>query len=99
MQMVKDAAVKRVKAGSVEETPERASLYAAQTPQVFDPELLKAALTKARDEGWEITDDASAVERLGMKVTVVPGEEDNLKITTPRDLVLAGLILEGRQSP
>lgn len=91
--------VKRVKAGSVEETPERASLYAAQTPQVFDPELLKAALTKARDEGWEITDDASAVERLGMKVTVVPGEEDNLKITTPRDLVLAGLILEGRQSP
>ena len=91
--------IKRVEDKAVVETPERASLFAAQTPQVFDPELLKAALPKARDDGAAVTDDASAVEALGMKVSVVPGEEDNLKITTPHDLVLAGLILEGRQSP
>ncbi len=95
---VKDT-VKRVEDSQVQETPDRATLYAAQTPQVFDPELLKAALTKAKDDKWELTDDASAVEKLGMKVSVTLGEEENLKITTPRDLVLAGLILEGRQSP
>ncbi len=91
--------LKRVEDNQVQETPDRSTLYGAQTPQVFDPELLKAALTKAKDDKWEPTDDASAVEKLGMKVSVVLGEEENLKITTPHDLVLAGLILEGRQSP
>ena len=82
--------------GVVDRTPERASLYAVQTPQVFDAQLLKAALQSALDQGAPITDDCGAVERLGKKVYLVEGSDENLKITTPVDLVLAEKILEVR---
>jgi 2-C-methyl-D-erythritol 4-phosphate cytidylyltransferase len=68
-----------------------------QTPQVFDIQLLRAALKKAKDEGAEITDDCSAVERLGMKVKMVEGDERNIKITTPLDLKIAQLLMEDDQ--
>mgnify|MGYP003307515833 CR=1 FL=1 len=68
-----------------------------QTPQVFDIQLLRAALKKAKDEGTEITDDCSAVERLGMKVKMVEGDERNIKITTPLDLKIAQLLMEDGQ--
>jgi 2-C-methyl-D-erythritol 4-phosphate cytidylyltransferase len=68
-----------------------------QTPQVFDIQLLRAALKKAKDEGTEITDDCSAVERLGMKVKMVEGDERNIKITTPLDLKIAQLLMEDDQ--
>ena len=86
--------IKTVKGGLVESTPDRASLYAVQTPQVFDTDLLKAALHKAQAQGTAVTDDCSAVENLGMKVKIVEGEERNIKITTPLDLKIAEAILE-----
>lgn len=90
---VKDT-VKTVAGGIVTGTPDRGSLRAVQTPQVFDLDLLKAALKKASEDGVQVTDDCSAVERLGMSVKIVEGDERNLKITTPPDLKIAELFLE-----
>ena len=90
---VKDT-VKIVGGGLVKQTPDRSTLRAIQTPQVFDFDLLRGALKKAAEDGAEITDDASAVERLGMSVKVVEGDERNLKVTTPMDLKIAELLLE-----
>ena len=90
---VKDT-IKTVEGGLVVNTPERAKLRAVQTPQVFDIDLLKGALLKAYQDGAEVTDDCSAVERLGMKVKIVEGDEKNLKVTTPMDLKIAEMLLE-----
>ena len=84
--------------GAVERTVDRSSLRAVQTPQVFDASLLKAALQDAVENRVPITDDCSAVERLGKVVFLVDGEEENLKITTPVDLILAGAILQAREN-
>jgi len=89
---VKDT-VKEVGGGLVKNTPDRNTLRAVQTPQVFDFDLLRSALKKAADDGAELTDDCSAVERLGMKVKVVEGDERNLKVTTPMDLKIAQMLL------
>jgi 2-C-methyl-D-erythritol 4-phosphate cytidylyltransferase len=80
----------------VDHTPERATLFTVQTPQVFDASLLKAALQFAMEQDAAITDDCSAVERLGKKVYLVEGSYENIKITTPDDLALAARILETR---
>jgi len=90
---VKDT-IKKVSGGIVAETPDRKLLQAVQTPQVFDIDLLKAALRKATEDGAEVTDDCSAVERLGMSVKIVEGDERNIKVTTPLDLKIAELFLE-----
>ncbi len=90
---VKDT-VKVVQGGVVKETPARSGLQAVQTPQVFDRSLLKAALQKAKEDKAEITDDCSAVERLGMSVKIVEGDEKNIKVTTALDLKIAALLLE-----
>ena len=90
---VKDT-IKVVRGGLVTETPDRASLQAVQTPQVFDFDLLRGALKKAAEENAAVTDDCSAVERLGMAVKIVEGDERNLKVTTPMDLKIAELLLE-----
>lgn len=90
---VKDT-IKVVTGGIIKETPERRLLQAVQTPQVFDIDLLKGALKKAREDGVELTDDCSAVERLGMSVKIVEGDERNIKVTTPLDLKIAELFLE-----
>ena len=90
---VKDT-IKTVEGGIVVNTPDRAKLRAVQTPQVFDIDLLKGALLKAYQDGAEVTDDCSAVERLGMKVKIVEGDEKNLKVTTPMDLKIAEMLLE-----
>jgi 2-C-methyl-D-erythritol 4-phosphate cytidylyltransferase len=82
--------------GIVIDTPDRANLWAAQTPQGFDVELLKTCHDKGRTLGWEVTDDAALFEKCGLPVTIVPGEETNLKITTPVDLAIAEFILRGR---
>ena len=93
---VKDT-IKVVKGGLVEKTPDRATLQAVQTPQVFDFDLLRGALKKAEEEKAAVTDDCSAVERLGMKVKIVEGDERNLKVTTPVDLKIAEMLLEEMQ--
>lgn len=90
---VKDT-VKETAGDLVVSTPDRAKLRAIQTPQVFDADLLKAALQRAMEEGAEVTDDCSAVERLGAAVTLTQGDERNIKITTPTDLAVAEVLLE-----
>ncbi len=90
---VKDT-VKVVKGGIVAQTPDRATLQAVQTPQVFDLDLLKGALAQAEKTGAQVTDDCSAVELMGMSVRIVEGDERNLKVTTPMDLKFAELLLE-----
>ena len=90
---VKDT-IKEVRGGVVIQTPDRSLLQAVQTPQVFDLSLLKGALVKAAKEEAQITDDCSAVERLGMSVKIVEGDERNIKVTTPLDLKIAELFLE-----
>ena len=90
---VKDT-IKVVQGGIVKETPDRKTLQAVQTPQVFDFDLLRGALKKAKEDEAEVTDDCSAVERLGMSVKIVEGDERNLKVTTPMDLKIAEMLLE-----
>ncbi len=82
--------------GVVQSTPDRETLRAVQTPQAFDSQLLRAALQSAKDASVSLTDDCAAVERLGKAVALVEGEETNLKITTPLDLLVAEAILEER---
>jgi 2-C-methyl-D-erythritol 4-phosphate cytidylyltransferase len=93
-QPVRDT-IKRVRAGTVLETPPRQECWAAQTPQAFRIEILREAMAKARAEGVLGTDDAQLVEQLGLPVRVVEGGPRNLKITLPEDLALAELWLSG----
>ena len=90
---VKDT-IKVVQGGIVKNTPDRATLQAVQTPQVFDFDLLRGALKKAETEGAAVTDDCSAVELMGMSVKIVEGDERNIKVTTPMDLKIAEMLLE-----
>ena len=93
---VKDT-IKVAPAGLVQSMPDRKSLQAVQTPQVFEFDLLRAAMKHASETGAEVTDDSSAVELLGMTVKVVEGDERNIKVTTPLDLTIAEVLLEGMQ--
>ena len=89
---VKDT-VKEMEGDLVTATPDRSKLRAIQTPQVFDADLLKAALQKAMEDKMEVTDDCAAVERLGATVLLTVGDERNIKITTPTDLAVAEALL------
>lgn len=93
---VKDT-IKVFEGGFIAATPDRSTLRAVQTPQVMDRDLLLGALEKAEQEGTALTDDCSAVERIGMRVRLVEGEERNLKVTTPLDLKIAELLLEEKK--
>lgn len=81
--------------GVVDHTPDRSTLFAVQTPQIFDADLIRGALEKALQDNAPLTDDCSAVERLGMPVSLVEGDRNNIKLTTPADLAVARVILEG----
>lgn len=70
-------------------TLSREALWRAQTPQMFRFDALERALREALEAGVEITDEAMAIERLGLCPRLVPGSEDNIKITHPEDLALA----------
>lgn len=80
----------------VQSTPDRSQLWAAQTPQGFWVEKLKACHELGRQQGWEVTDDAALFERCNLPVAIVEGEETNLKVTTPVDLAIAEFILRSR---
>ena len=73
----------------VQGTPPRQSLWSVQTPQVFRFDIINDAYHQLR---FEVTDDSTAVERLGHKVKIYQGSYDNIKITSPDDLVIAGLL-------
>jgi len=88
--------IKAVNENLIEKTVPREGLWAAQTPQVFLRDKLIAALKTCDEIGAEITDDASAFERMGWPVTVVPGSRQNLKVTYPEDFTMAEAILKGR---
>jgi 2-C-methyl-D-erythritol 4-phosphate cytidylyltransferase len=82
--------------GYVAATPDRRTLWAVQTPQVFHAEILTSAFRQAAADGFIGTDCASLVERLGTPVRIHPGHSENLKLTTPEDLLLAEAILGRR---
>ncbi|MFQ5353406.1 MAG: 2-C-methyl-D-erythritol 4-phosphate cytidylyltransferase [Thermodesulfobacteriota bacterium] len=94
---VKDT-IKEVSEGLIKNTPSRDSLRAVQTPQAFQTALLLRAFEKAVQEGFTGTDEASLVERLNEPVTFFEGSYENIKITTPEDMLIAESILKRRTS-
>ena len=94
---VKDT-IKTVEKGVVQATLDRSQLWSVQTPQVFKKDILQKAYQDAFGRGFYGTDDASLVELLGVDIQVVPGSYENIKITTPEDIVLGSAFLRGRGS-
>lgn len=91
---VKDTVKVVDKNGFVVSTPDRSTLFAVQTPQIFDFELYKNATKNAREKGLDFTDDCQLVECFNQKVKTVAGSYSNIKITTPDDIVLAENLLK-----
>lgn len=81
---------------TITDTPDRSSLIAIHTPQIFNFNKYLKASVKAQNEGKDFTDDCKLMENAGEKVTVVLGEYSNIKITTPEDIFMAKSILEMR---
>ena len=94
---VKDTIKEADEQGFIRRTPLRSSLWNAQTPQTFQAAPLREAYQKALAAGdFSLTDDSQVVEKYGeLSVRLIPGEYENLKITTPEDLLLADRILSG----
>lgn len=94
---VKDT-IKMVDAGSklITGTPDRTNLWAAQTPQGFNVELITRCHQQGQEQEWQVTDDAMLFEQCNLPVKIVAGEETNLKVTTPMDLAIADFILRQR---
>lgn len=82
--------------GLITATPDRQSLWAAQTPQGFAVAQLRQAHQRAVAEGWSVTDDAALFERLGLPVQVLESPAANIKLTTPFDLTVAEAVLRAR---
>lgn len=85
--------------GYVVTTPDRSTLFAVQTPQIFERTQILRALDEALRRGLPLTDDCSAMEALGASIVLTPGSDENIKITTPIDLLFAEAILKRRQTP
>lgn len=94
---VKDT-VRIVRDGEGAETPDRDTVFAMQTPQAFDADIIKAALTAAVKSGQSFTDDCAAAEAIGVKTHLTQGDEDNIKLTTPQDIPLAEVIAAKRRT-
>ena len=88
--------VKVARDSRVISTPDRATLFAVQTPQVFYRHSILQALTRAVERGIALTDDCSAAEAAGIPVALTEGSEENIQITTPMDLILGEAILKRR---
>lgn len=86
--------VKQVEGNKIVKTIDREPLWFAQTPQVFSLELILKAHKRAEAEGYVGTDDAELIERMGMRVSIVRGVRENIKITTPDDLKLAAALIQ-----
>lgn len=89
--------LKRVEAGVISETVDRAMIWQAQTPQGARAGVFREAFTAAIRDDFAATDDVSLLERIGVQVHVVAGSASNLKITEPEDLLLAEAILIERE--
>ncbi len=90
---VTDTIKKVDKNGVIVESPPREDLWSAQTPQGFPVDKLKYAHQEAISKGWNVTDDASLFERLGLPVKIYNAGPSNIKVTTPFDLVIAESLL------
>lgn len=90
--------IKSARDGVVDATVDRSNLHAVQTPQTFRTDLIRAAYERAYADGVYATDDAALVERVGTKVSIVPGSYDNIKMTTPEDLDLISMKLGGGET-
>ena len=90
---VKDSVKEVNSAGWVIKTVTREGLWLTQTPQAFRKPLILAAYERAAADGFYGTDDASLVERMGVPVRMIPGDYDNIKVTTPEDLTLGEAII------
>lgn len=91
--------IKCVDKDVIVETVPRNSLYRAQTPQFFSLPLLTKAIGKAEQDGFTGTDEANYVERLGEKIHILSGREENIKITFPQDLELAENLIAAGACP
>jgi len=94
---VKDTIKVRNRDGFVTATPDRESLAAIQTPQIFDAKLYLAAMNRAKQLRHTYTDDCQLVEQAGHQVFISPGSYENIKITTPEDVAMADAILNFRE--
>lgn len=90
--------IKLVRRGLAVDTPDRSQLWAAQTPQVFRCDWLQEAYAQAERRGLSATDDSALLTAMGRHVQVVPGSPENIKVTTPVDLLLAEQILSRRNA-
>ncbi len=90
---VTDTIKKVDKNGVIIDSPPRSDLWSAQTPQGFPVNQLKHAHSEAIAKGWDVTDDASLFERLGLPVQIYDAGPSNIKVTTPFDLVIAESLL------
>lgn len=95
---VKDTIKQITDDGFVKWTPNRRYLYAAQTPQAFEYNLYSDAVANAKAQQIDVTDDSQMVEAIGGRVVIVEGAYENIKITTPSDLLVAGKILKERSA-
>lgn len=94
---VKDT-IKEVKSsGYVKSTPDRNLLWAAQTPQCFWKDIILQAYKKAIEDDFIGTDDGMLVERIGVNIKMIMGSYENIKITTPEDLIVAESIIKDRE--
>lgn len=78
----------------IQSHPDRSRLWAVQTPQCFQVEIIRRALQAVRDKGLVVTDDTAACEMIGQKVRLVPNDQPNPKVTVPADLAYIGLLLK-----
>jgi 2-C-methyl-D-erythritol 4-phosphate cytidylyltransferase len=90
--------LKKVEKGFVKETIDRREIYRVQTPQVFRSNIIRSAYRQASHDGYYGTDDASLVERIGIRVRVIAGLYNNIKITTKEDLAYAEAIIKMQRS-
>jgi len=88
--------LKRADQGRIVDTLDRSTIWRALTPQAFRLGMLKQALSDASCQGITVTDEASAIQTMGLQPILVEGRADNLKITRPEDLALAHFYLEQR---
>jgi len=94
------ATVKKVKDSTIVDTIDRSELFEAQTPQVFNADLLRRAYKNLENlDKSKISDDSQLVEKLGQKVSIVKTDSSNIKITRPSDIAIAEAILKSRPKP
>lgn len=89
--------VKKVRGNIIQKTVDRSTLFAMQTPQVFERKDYLICATAAQKLSVNFTDDASIYEKFGKEVTIVEGRRDNLKITVPEDIAILEALMEGRR--